>query len=490
MHTTFCFVVLSRYAHNDAELRWTPEFYKTSLCSFWQSGKHCPAGQLCRWAHGAQELRHRKQWQHSRLASIPERQLRDAKTASQIAETTKDATKSALAPFWKLTGKNACQRQRSPTHELGAHTWSPPRVRNERLRHHDAVTKGITAATSILLNAYASPFYGIGTDRLLHASSPPSHFAMQRTAVGVLADNQTFATQLVRTADTARAASPSIPKTFSIERGVRFRSSRPYDPCDDHPLDYRQQEAEDYEWSRMERASFCAGASFRSLGSFVLSGPTGGVQKNTTVCQGSKPRNSVAIALKQEKASSSCCSLASLVTFEALAQDLGTSDETNPSRRPHTVPPRALGRKVSFCEKVMNKSAASVGRSSVRTLEEKENDILRASNPSLLNFWELLTDTAHCSIVSERTTSTVDHAPRLCVQNSCPEYFHQRSSSVGSVCHIDEQPSPSFLETNGGLAHCRFLDQWTKTGLVHVAATGSSAASGSAAAASARLTEV
>ena len=44
------------YAHGDVELRFTPEFYKTSSCTAWQKGQ-CNMGDKCRYAHGEVELR-------------------------------------------------------------------------------------------------------------------------------------------------------------------------------------------------------------------------------------------------------------------------------------------------------------------------------------------------------------------------------------------------------------------------------------------------
>lgn len=44
------------YAHDFDELRHTEGFYKTFVCKFWQKG-HCKAGDMCRYAHGVQEIR-------------------------------------------------------------------------------------------------------------------------------------------------------------------------------------------------------------------------------------------------------------------------------------------------------------------------------------------------------------------------------------------------------------------------------------------------
>ena len=44
------------YAHGDHELRFTPEFYKTSVCSAFQKGQ-CTLGEKCRYAHGDADLR-------------------------------------------------------------------------------------------------------------------------------------------------------------------------------------------------------------------------------------------------------------------------------------------------------------------------------------------------------------------------------------------------------------------------------------------------
>jgi len=44
------------YAHGDRELRFTPEFYKTSLCTAFQKGL-CNLGEKCRYAHGDVDIR-------------------------------------------------------------------------------------------------------------------------------------------------------------------------------------------------------------------------------------------------------------------------------------------------------------------------------------------------------------------------------------------------------------------------------------------------
>ena len=44
------------YAHGDTELRFTPEFYKTSLCTAHQKGQ-CIMGDKCRYAHGDVDMR-------------------------------------------------------------------------------------------------------------------------------------------------------------------------------------------------------------------------------------------------------------------------------------------------------------------------------------------------------------------------------------------------------------------------------------------------
>ncbi|AFZ79080.1 hypothetical protein BEWA_019250 [Theileria equi strain WA] len=44
------------YAHQFEELRHTESFYKTFVCKFWTAG-YCKAGDLCRYAHGEEELR-------------------------------------------------------------------------------------------------------------------------------------------------------------------------------------------------------------------------------------------------------------------------------------------------------------------------------------------------------------------------------------------------------------------------------------------------
>ncbi|EDO07950.1 Zinc finger C-x8-C-x5-C-x3-H type domain containing protein [Babesia bovis T2Bo] len=46
------------YAHSYAELRHTDGFYKTYLCKYWQNG-YCKAGNMCRYAHGTEELRNK-----------------------------------------------------------------------------------------------------------------------------------------------------------------------------------------------------------------------------------------------------------------------------------------------------------------------------------------------------------------------------------------------------------------------------------------------
>ena len=44
------------YAHGEGELRFTPEFYKTSLCKAFEQG-NCKMGDRCRYAHGSEEQR-------------------------------------------------------------------------------------------------------------------------------------------------------------------------------------------------------------------------------------------------------------------------------------------------------------------------------------------------------------------------------------------------------------------------------------------------
>lgn len=48
-----------KYAHDVKELKSTKDYYKTSLCIDFKKG-FCKAGELCRYAHGDEELRKRK----------------------------------------------------------------------------------------------------------------------------------------------------------------------------------------------------------------------------------------------------------------------------------------------------------------------------------------------------------------------------------------------------------------------------------------------
>jgi hypothetical protein len=44
------------YAHGEHELRYTPEFFKTSLCKGFMKG-NCNLGDKCRYAHGDEDVR-------------------------------------------------------------------------------------------------------------------------------------------------------------------------------------------------------------------------------------------------------------------------------------------------------------------------------------------------------------------------------------------------------------------------------------------------
>ncbi|XP_055388491.1 uncharacterized protein LOC129617129 [Condylostylus longicornis] len=55
--TTHSLLLFHRYAHGQAELRWTPEFYRTSLCPSLKTPLGCLRRDQCRYAHSPLELR-------------------------------------------------------------------------------------------------------------------------------------------------------------------------------------------------------------------------------------------------------------------------------------------------------------------------------------------------------------------------------------------------------------------------------------------------
>ena len=45
------------FAHNEYELKSTPELFKTMLCMSFMKSKSCSTGDKCRFAHGEDDLR-------------------------------------------------------------------------------------------------------------------------------------------------------------------------------------------------------------------------------------------------------------------------------------------------------------------------------------------------------------------------------------------------------------------------------------------------
>lgn len=520
-----------RFAHGEAELRWTPEFYKTSLCPYWQKGNGCAAGEFCRWAHGAQELRRRKPWFTS-SCQPPESPISSRGSESLVSTTFGEAAKVELLPQNSKTkgelsteklvtddrrGINGSCEHSTEKEASTAITLQQTDVSNNLIKLMDAVSRKPyqygasvfgdapppsknTAVSDFLRRSVSLSSEIVSESRaatqLITEKAPraaarlvsASYFTMRRTAVGSLPQlrasknvGQTAKTNSVVEAPALNAAAgvvAAVPPTRAVDQ--QPRDTRPYDPFDDTLWSRkRQDDEEDDDWEHSGSRAFRA-ESFRSLGSSLMLGFSSGPWEGGTPKTGAggdtggRPVNA-----------SSSCSLASLLTADAPEQ------YSSPYGGGGGVSRRSVAPRTPLLEdKILHSCSASsannteaamplrtplgrtatAGHSVVQILDRGISQEQQAALPSLHDLGDLL-DTARCSLISEQTTSTLDQSPVLCLQNSCPEYFHQRSSSFGSTCLLDEQQASNFIDKSATpeFAHCatRLLEQWT-TGIAQL----------------------
>lgn len=101
-----------KWAHGRHELRFTDDFYKTSLCKYWLNSV-CYAGPLCRHAHGDAELRARKTPLHTPVKQTIHPGVSDG--VKQSGNSTNNVTRNSNMLFSKHS-QSFLNEKSEPTH--------------------------------------------------------------------------------------------------------------------------------------------------------------------------------------------------------------------------------------------------------------------------------------------------------------------------------------------------------------------------------------
>lgn len=88
------------FAHDEKDLRYTMDMYKTALCNNFNKG-NCKLGERCRFAHGEQELR---KYAFNYIANRPisTRNTRQAKSCIVQAKSRAKIKQGTLISFWEM----------------------------------------------------------------------------------------------------------------------------------------------------------------------------------------------------------------------------------------------------------------------------------------------------------------------------------------------------------------------------------------------------